>query len=144
MQFNQGFQDWFEDQCAFTLSWQMQQVKVRLCLESLLCRAMRTYGLPSQFGGVHLLTGCGSKVDCAACFCFPCLSSFQVIKACNAKVELAARLTQRGVGRPPAQSENPCPPQHHQRLPDSFHSSLPPSLQSPHRGELPAVIYVAF
>ena len=96
--------------CIFTLSWQMQQVKVRLCLESLLCRAMRTCGLPSQFGGVHLLTGCRSKVDRAACFCFPCLSSFQVIKACNAKASLLQGSHREGWGCPQLRRRTPVLP----------------------------------
>ena len=90
MQFNQGLQDWFDDQCAYSsCHWQIRQVKVKVCLGSLLCHAVWICVTASVLGRSPAHLAVGAKWATLLVFVFfTCLSNFQVMKACDAKASL--------------------------------------------------------
>lgn len=123
--------------CISILSWQIRQVKVKVCLGSLLCHACCVglcYSLSS--GAFACSPGCGSEAGHTACFCFPYLSfKLSGNEGLWRLGELAARLPPRGVGR--AQTESPASSPASPEASGSFCSSLRPRWT-------PAVIYASF
>ena len=109
------------------LAWQIQQVKVRVCWKAHCAEPCGPTGYGLSFGVCARSLAVGVKwTALLVSVSLTCLSSFQVIKACNAKTSLLQGSHREGWGSPQPRLRTPCPPQHHQGLPDSFHSSLPP------------------